>query len=108
MLLKRKRSADELSSFSGGSSPMPLDSGDIVMMDTSGDCNSPLSPCNTVLSPTMQNRSRSCTPSHLPSRTFKRLRNGRPSEDDVHRQSCPVLCVICSTSFKDLLLLTVA
>lgn len=87
MLLKRKRSDDELSCFSGGgvgySSPMRSDSGDVVMMDT----ESPISPRTTMLplSPSVQNRSRSCTPSHLPSRTFKRLRNGRPSEEEVHR-----------------------
>lgn len=98
MLLKRKRSDDELSSFSGGgvgySSPMRSDNGDIVMMDTSGECNGPLSPRNAMLSTTLQNRSRSCTPSHLPSRTFKRLRNGRPSEEEVHRElsdeHCPL------------------
>ncbi|ROV91491.1 hypothetical protein VMCG_09441 [Cytospora schulzeri] len=93
MLLKRKRSDDELSSFSPGgtghgfASPVPSDNGDIdmVMMDT----DTPLSPKTTtttcIFSPTTQTRSRSCTPSHLPSRTFKRLRNGRPSDDEVHR-----------------------
>ena len=87
MLLKRKRSDDELSSFSSGgtghgySSPLRPDNGDIVMMDT----DTPLSP-KTILSPSMQSRSRSCTPSHLSSRTFKRLRNGRPSDEEVHRK----------------------
>ncbi|ROV95854.1 hypothetical protein VSDG_05139 [Cytospora chrysosperma] len=89
MLLKRKRSDDELSPFSPGatghgfSSPLPSDNGDIdmVMMDT----DTPLSPKTIILSPTTQIRSRSCTPSHLPSRTVKRLRNGRPSDDEVHR-----------------------
>lgn len=88
MLLKRKRSEDELSSFSssgiGYSSPMRSDNGDVVMMDT--DSQSPISPHHAALSPTMQGRSRSCTPSHLPSRTFKRLRNGRPSDEEVHRK----------------------
>ncbi|KUI70178.1 hypothetical protein VM1G_05687 [Cytospora mali] len=94
MLLKRKRSDDELSSFSSGgtghgySSPLPSDNGDIdmVMMDT----DIPLSP-KTVLSPAMQNRSRSSTPSYLPSRTFKRLRNGRPSDDEVHQNTLKML-----------------
>lgn len=88
MLLKRKRSDDELSCLGGGgigySSPIRFDNGDTIMMDT----DSPISPRTTVLpmSPSLQNRSRSCTPSHLPSRTFKRLRNGRPSEEEVHRE----------------------
>lgn len=88
MLLKRKRSDDELSCLGGGigysSSPIRSDNGDTVMMDT----DSPISPRTTVLamSPSVQHRSRSCTPSHLPSRTFKRLRNGRPSEEEVHRE----------------------
>lgn len=94
MLLKRKRSDDELSSFSGGgtsySSPMRPDNGDVVMMDTSGDGCSPISPRTMVLSPSMQSRSRSSTPSHLPSRTFKRIRNGRPSDEEVHRESSGV------------------
>ncbi|KAK7738563.1 hypothetical protein SLS53_006083 [Cytospora paraplurivora] len=87
MLLKRKRSDDELSPFSPGgmnygySSPLHSDNGDIAMLDT----DTPLSP-KTLFSPTFDTRSRSCTPSHLPSRTFKRLRNGRPSEDEVHRK----------------------
>lgn len=87
MLLKRKRSDDELSPFSPGgmsysySSPLQSDNGDIAMVDT----DTPLSP-KTIFSPTFDTRSRSCTPSHLPSRTYKRLRNGRPSEDEVHRK----------------------
>lgn len=90
MLLKRKRSEDELSCFSSGgigySSPMRSDHGDVVMMDT--DTCSPVSPSHpaAAFSPGMQSRSRSCTPSHLPSRTFKRLRNGRPSDQEVHRK----------------------
>lgn len=89
MLLKRKRSEDELSCFSSGgigySSPMRSDHGDVVMMDT--DTCSPASPsANAVFSPSMQGRSRSCTPSHLPSRTSKRLRNGRPSDQEVYRK----------------------
>lgn len=90
MLLKRKRSDDELSPFSPGgtghglSSPLPSDNGDVdmVMMDT----ETPLSPKSTMFPSTMQTRSRSCTPSHLSSRTVKRLRNGRPSDDEVHRK----------------------
>ncbi|KAI3390270.1 hypothetical protein diail_10729, partial [Diaporthe ilicicola] len=97
MLLKRKRSDDQLSSFSS-SSPLRFNAaGDVATldmdfdmdMDTDMDANkdmknvgigidSPLSAMN-ISSP-----GRSCTPSHLPSRTFKRLRNGRPSDHEVH------------------------
>ncbi|CAN8100817.1 unnamed protein product [Discula destructiva] len=92
MLLKRKRSEDELSSFSssrmtGCPSPMRSDHEDVVMMDT----DSPVSPRTVAFSPSMQNRSRSCTPSHLPSRTFKRFRNGRPSEHEVHQNTLKML-----------------
>lgn len=87
MLLKRKRSDDELSSFSSPSPLKAATSGDVatldmdVDMDMNPDIDSPLSAL-TIRSP-----SRSSTPSHLPSRTFKRLRNGRPSDHEVHRKS---------------------
>lgn len=87
MLLKRKRSEDELSSFSSSSPLVPASSGDVTTLDMDVDMDmdqcidSPLSAL-TIRSPT-----RSCTPSHLPSRTFKRLRNGRPSDREVHRKS---------------------
>lgn len=94
MLLKRKRSEDELSCFGSGaigySSPMRSDHGDVMMMDT--EVCSPLSPSHmATFSPNSQSRSRSCTPSHLPSRTFKRLRNGRPSDQEVHRMLLAIL-----------------
>lgn len=94
MLLKRKRSDDELASFSssratGCSSPLNVadptcrsrDYDDVVMMDM----ESPVSPHISAFSPRVHNQGRSCTPSHLPSRTFKRLRNGRPSDQEVQR-----------------------
>lgn len=87
MLLKRKRSDDELSSFSSSSPLKTASSGDVAMLDMDVDMDmdqcidSPLSAL-TIRSPT-----RPCTPSHLPSRTLKRLRNGRPSDREVHRKS---------------------
>ncbi|KAJ4418051.1 hypothetical protein N0V82_005805 [Gnomoniopsis sp. IMI 355080] len=94
MLLKRKRSEDELSCFGSGgvdySSPMRSDHGDVMMMDT--ESCSPISPSHiSAFSPNSQNRSRSCTPSHLPSRTFKRHRNGRPSDQEVHQNTLKML-----------------
>jgi len=78
MNMKRKRIEDGLSSFNSGgmrsrSSPMRSDHGEIVMMDT--DSSDPFPPVNPI-------RSRSCTPS----RTSKRFRNGRPSDQEVHRE----------------------
>lgn len=58
--------------MTGCSSPMRSDHGDVVMMDT--DSSAAFSP--------MPIRSRSCTPS----RTSKRFRNGRPSDQEVHRE----------------------
>lgn len=93
MLLKRKRSDDQLSPFSSSSPLRATAAGDLdpldmdVDMDKNSDTladmgiDSPLS-AMAICSP-----SRSCTPSHLPSRTFKRLRNGRPSDHEVHRKS---------------------
>lgn len=91
MLLKRKRSEDELSSFSSSSPLVPASSGDVTTLDMDVDMDmdqcidSPLSAL-TIRSPT-----RSCTPSHLPSRTFKRLRNGRPSDREVHQNTLQML-----------------
>ncbi|KAJ0108015.1 hypothetical protein J7T55_008151 [Diaporthe amygdali] len=106
MLLKRKRSDDQLSPFAS-SSPLRINTaaGNVATMDTDLDVNmdmdmdvdtdmdrnmnvdidSPLS-AMTIRSP-----SRSCTPSHLPSRTFKRLRNGRPSDHEVHQNTLQML-----------------
>lgn len=77
---------------------MRSDHGDVMMMDT--EVCSPLSPSHmAAFSPTSQSRSRSCTPSHLPSRTFKRLRNGRPSDLEVHRMLLTLL-LTCQPIFK--------
>ncbi|KAK2596827.1 hypothetical protein N8I77_012719 [Diaporthe amygdali] len=106
MLLKRKRSDDQLSPFAS-SSPLRINTaaGNVATMDTdldvdmdmdmdvdtdmdrnmNVDIDSPLS-AMTIRSP-----SRSCTPSHLPSRTFKRLRNGRPSDHEVHQNTLQML-----------------
>ena len=95
MLLKRKRSDDELSSFSSSSPLKSATAGDVATLDMDVDMDmnpdtdthvdtgidSPLS-AMTIRSP-----GRSCTPSYLPSRTLKRLRNGRPSDHEVHRKS---------------------
>lgn len=93
MLLKRKRSDDQLSPF-GSSSPLRVTTaGDFATldMDIDTDMNSDMHVDVGIDSPlsamTIRSPSRSCTPSHLPSRTFKRLRNGRPSDHEVHRKS---------------------
>ncbi|PSR88801.1 hypothetical protein BD289DRAFT_481938 [Coniella lustricola] len=91
MFLKRKRSEDELSSFSssaiGCSSPALSENGNVVMMDVDHS----VSPRSSVFMTSLPNRSRSCTPSHLHSRTFKRLRNGRPSDQEVHQNTLKLL-----------------
>ncbi|KAL1858780.1 hypothetical protein Daus18300_009914 [Diaporthe australafricana] len=93
MLLKRKRSDDQLSPFSS-SSPLraniaadvaTLDMDVDMDMDTDMDVNVGID--NPLSAMTIRSPGRSSTPSHLPSRTFKRLRNGRPSEHEVHRKS---------------------
>lgn len=93
MLLKRKRSDDQLSPF-GSSSPLRITTAaDFASldMDIDMDMNSDMHVDVGIDSPlsamTIRSPSRSCTPSHLPSRTFKRLRNGRPSDHEVHRKS---------------------
>ncbi|KAH8744921.1 hypothetical protein F5883DRAFT_588677 [Diaporthe sp. PMI_573] len=99
MLLKRKRSDDELSSFSSSSPLKSATAGDVATLDMDVDMDmnpdtdthvdtgidSPLS-AMTIRSP-----GRSCTPSHLPSRTLKRLRNGRPSDHEVHQNTLQML-----------------
>lgn len=93
MLLKRKRSDDQLSPF-GSSSPLRITTaGDVatldmdVDMDMSSDTPLDMGIDSPLSAMTIRSPSRSCTPSHLPSRTFKRLRNGRPSDHEVHRKS---------------------
>lgn len=93
MLLKRKRSDDQLSPFGSSSPLMVTTAGDVAMldMDVDMDMNSDMHVDMGIDSPlsamTIRSPSRSSTPSHLPSRTFKRLRNGRPSDHEVHRKS---------------------
>ncbi|KAI1857159.1 hypothetical protein JX265_011360 [Neoarthrinium moseri] len=74
MVLKRKRSESELSLSSCGtafSSPPRPDASHAGM-----DLTSPTPSC----------RSGMATPSHLPSRTMKRIRDSRPSDEEVHRK----------------------
>ena len=74
MVIKRKRSESELSSFSSAfSSPTRPDPQSLDTL-TVGQIN-----WGTL-------SSRSSTPTHLPSRTMKRFRDNRPSETEVHRE----------------------
>ncbi|KAJ9150295.1 hypothetical protein NKR23_g3789 [Pleurostoma richardsiae] len=85
MLLKRKRSDSELSFSSNGtflsSPPRPIGT---AAMDFFGamDTDQPASPSMTA---------RSCTPAHLPSRTLKRFRDSRPSDEEVHQHTLNLL-----------------
>ncbi|KAK6074149.1 orf21 protein [Seiridium cupressi] len=77
MLLKRKRSESELSyssSSTGSALNSPPRPGPSSFASTHHDAES-----------TSPMRWQMATASHLPSRTMKRFRNGRPSEDEVHR-----------------------
>lgn len=76
MQLKRKRSESELSSSSSpfGSPSRPEQ---LAMMDMDSMAN---------VSP-IRRTSRSSTPSHLHSRTLKRFRNSRPSDEEIHGKS---------------------
>ncbi|KAI0178936.1 hypothetical protein GGR52DRAFT_534166 [Hypoxylon sp. FL1284] len=81
MVLKRKRSESELS-FSSSStfcSP-PRPDQFAVMMDMDGTSVSPL-----------RLYSRNATPAHLPSRTMKRFRDSRPSDEEVHQRTLNML-----------------
>lgn len=71
MFLKRKRSESELSP---GGSPARAD----AAMDHNAMLTSPT---------TMTPQRHSASPSHLHSRTMKRFRDSRPSEDEVYRKS---------------------
>ena len=74
MVIKRKRSESELSSFSSAfSSPTRPDPQSLDTLAV-GQIN-----WGTL-------SSRSSTPTHLPSRTMKRFRDNRPSETEVHRE----------------------
>ncbi|KAK4187811.1 protein MEMO1 [Podospora australis] len=80
MVLKRKRSDSELISFSSAlSSPSPSGSfnfGAIAAMDTAR---------RGFFAPRLTN------PSHLPSRTMKRFRDNRPSEEIIHQHTLYLL-----------------
>ncbi|KAI8959830.1 hypothetical protein F5Y11DRAFT_331916 [Daldinia sp. FL1419] len=80
MQLKRKRSESELSSSSSafGSPSRPEQ---LTMMDMDSIAN---------VSP-IRRTSRSTTPSHLPSRTMKRFRNSRPSDEEIHERTLNML-----------------
>ncbi|OTA84801.1 hypothetical protein M434DRAFT_400353 [Hypoxylon sp. CO27-5] len=72
MVLKRKRSESELSlsSSSAFNSPQRPDHFSSMDLDTSP----------------IRRTSRGSTPSHLPSRTMKRFRDSRPSDEEIHRK----------------------
>ncbi|RYP44190.1 hypothetical protein DL768_009338 [Monosporascus sp. mg162] len=79
MVLKRKRSESEFSATSSSaftSPPRPFASA----MDI----------CFTSPSPTRP-QSRSMAPAHLPSRTLKRFRDSRPSDELIHRRTLDML-----------------
>ncbi|RYP24426.1 hypothetical protein DL767_008596 [Monosporascus sp. MG133] len=79
MVLKRKRSESEFSVASSsavGSPPRPFASA----MDVYFTSPSPLRP-----------QSRSMAPAHLPSRTLKRFRDSRPSDELIHRRTLNML-----------------
>ncbi|KAI0380186.1 hypothetical protein F5Y04DRAFT_257631 [Hypomontagnella monticulosa] len=79
MQLKRKRSESELSiSSSVFSSPTKPEQ--FTMMDLDGSNTSPL-----------RRLSRGSTPSHLPSRTMKRFRDSRPSDEEIHQRTLNML-----------------
>ncbi|KAI1204808.1 uncharacterized protein F4807DRAFT_445759 [Annulohypoxylon truncatum] len=79
MVLKRKRSESELSfsSSSAFSSPTRLDQFSAMDIDTS-----PIR---------MSSSSRSSTPAHLHSRTLKRFRDSRPSDEEIHQRTLNML-----------------
>ncbi|OTA64005.1 hypothetical protein K449DRAFT_380942 [Hypoxylon sp. EC38] len=77
MVLKRKRSESELSlsSSSAFNSPQRPDHFSSMDLDTSP----------------IRRTSRSSTPSHLPSRTMKRFRDSRPSDEEIHQRTLNML-----------------
>lgn len=69
-MVKRKRSCSELSATTSCfSSPSRPEAMEIDM---------------SPVSPLIAKSSRYITPSHLPSRTMKRIRDNRPSEEEIH------------------------
>ncbi|KAI0837594.1 hypothetical protein F5Y06DRAFT_69410 [Hypoxylon sp. FL0890] len=77
MVLKRKRSESELSlsSSSAFSSPARPDPFSAMDLDTSP----------------IRRTSRGSTPAHLPSRTMKRFRDSRPSDEEIHQRTLNML-----------------
>ncbi|KAL2756973.1 hypothetical protein ACRALDRAFT_1081011 [Sodiomyces alcalophilus JCM 7366] len=75
-MVKRKRSCSELSASTCFSSTSRPDA-----METD------ISP----VSPVIAMSSRYLTPSHLPSRTMKRIRDNRPSEEEIHERTLNML-----------------
>ena len=73
MHLKRKRSESELSFSSAFSSPLRPESSSFDFGAIAMDMD-------------IARRAESSVRAHLPSRTMKRFRNNRPSEDQVHRK----------------------
>lgn len=83
MVLKRKRSDSELS-FSSGSafSSPPRPCGGNIFDFSTMSMNADGHQHHSAFSPLRP----SSTPSHLPSRTMKRFRDNRPSDEEVHRK----------------------
>ncbi|XXH05481.1 hypothetical protein Hte_011911 [Hypoxylon texense] len=76
MALKRKRSESELSFSSSSTFGSPTQPGQFAnAMDMDGASAS-----------SIRRFSHNTTPAHLSSRTMKRFRNGRPSDEEVHRK----------------------
>ncbi|KFY26202.1 hypothetical protein V493_04231 [Pseudogymnoascus sp. VKM F-4281 (FW-2241)] len=73
MVLKRKRSDSEMSSPSYSMSPSPTQSGTMAT------------------APYMSHFGHEITPLHLSSRTRKRVRDNRPSEDQIHENTLNLL-----------------
>ncbi|CAJ2500191.1 Uu.00g030440.m01.CDS01 [Anthostomella pinea] len=85
MLLKRKRSESELS-FSSSSSAFSSPPRNEAAFTFSNTDTSPLRFLSSARS-----RGSSTTPAHLPSRTMKRFRDNRPSDDEIHQRTLNML-----------------
>ncbi|KAI2628034.1 hypothetical protein GGS26DRAFT_560877 [Hypomontagnella submonticulosa] len=79
MQLKRKRSESELS-ISSSIFSSPTKPEQFTAMDMDDNNTSPL-----------RRMSRGSTPSHLPSRTMKRFRDSRPSDEQIHQRTLNML-----------------
>ncbi|OTB05682.1 hypothetical protein M426DRAFT_319670 [Hypoxylon sp. CI-4A] len=80
MVLKRKRSESELSFGSSSAFSSPQKPDQFTFMDLDGGNTSP-----------MRQTSRSSTPAHLHSRTMKRFRDSRPSDEEIHQRTLNML-----------------